>query len=153
MGWKVIANLWMGFDDRARILATTPDEKGNPHWVNQAVGDVIVQDIFKMHDPNGPRTFKLWSLYYDVETEVELRDIRNDLNADFPGMLRTIGSWWWNGEQVMNSAGTQPLFPLHTTILEYMPDVWNGDDPPTYSPATSLADVNLGMGQATRNFT
>ena len=142
----VIANLWMGFDDRAQSKAKEVDEDGNLiHPVNRALGDPSVRDIFKHHNPSGPRTYELWSLYYEVEDGAELLQIRNDLNAEFPGQLRTIGAWWWNGEQVMNPAGQQPLFPLHTSILEYMPDI-DG------SPATELTDVNIGLGQSPRQF-
>ena len=97
---------------------------------------------------------ELWSLYYDVVDGAELLQIRNDLNADFPGQLRTIGAWWWDsGLQVMNPAGVQPQFPINIPqTLEFMPEVWNGDEPPTFSPATVLTDVNLGQGQAQRDF-
>jgi hypothetical protein len=37
-------------------------------------------------------------------------------------------------------------------MLDYMPDVWNGDDPPTYSPATEVTDRVLLSGQAPRVF-
>ena len=160
----MIANLWMGFDDRAQSKAKTPDEDGNLHPVNRSLGDPSVRSIFKQDNPSGPRTYELWSLYYRIEAEKELRDIRNDLNAEFPGQVRTIGSWWWDGRMVGqewvidedgNRIGTSgnPIFPLHTSILGYMPDVWNGDDPPTFSPATSVRDVNLGLGQIPRRFT
>ena len=159
----MLANLWMGFDDRAQSLARETDEDGQLPPVNRALGDPSVRAIFKLDDPPGPRTYELWSLYYEVETEGELRDIRNDLLAEYPGMLRTIGSWWWDGRMVgteftydedgvITGVTGQPIFPLHTSVLGYMPDVWNGDDPPTYSPATVVADTNLGMGQAVRRF-
>lgn len=148
---KKTANLCMGFDDRAKPVAEAVDSNGHRHKAFRALGDPAVRDIFKHHS-DGPRTYEFWSMYFEVEDGQELRDIRNDLNAEFPGQLRTIGAWWWDGEQVMNPAGQQPLFPLHTTVLEYMPDVWNGDDPPTFSPATELTDVNLGFGQSPRQF-
>lgn len=161
---KKTANLWMGFDDRAQSGA-------NNSAVFRALGDPSVRDIFKHHNPSGPRSYELWSLYYEVETEQELRDIRNDLNAEFPGQVRTIGAFWWDGRQVgteweldengervfhieIDDEGQeeiiwhttgQSIFPLHTSILEYMPDI-DG------SPATELTDVNLGQGQTPRIF-
>ena len=68
----MIANLWMGFDDRAQSKAKTPDEDGNLHPVNRGLGDPSVRDIFKHHSPNGQRTYELWSLYYEVEDGAEL---------------------------------------------------------------------------------
>jgi hypothetical protein len=38
-------------------------------------------------------------------------------------------------------------------LLDYMPDLWNGDDPPTYSPPTEVTDRILLSGQAPRVFT
>ena len=150
----MIANLWMGYRDLAR--GNSEENKAY-----KALGDPRVRSIFKL-DVQGQRDYELWSLYYEVETEQELRDIRNDLNAEFPGQVRTIGAWWWDGRMVGqefeydeegNITGTtgQPIFPLHTSILGYMPDVY---DPitETYSPATELADTNLGLGQQPRRF-
>ena len=134
----------MGFDDRAQSTAKAPDEDGILHPVNKGLGDPAVRDIFKKPD-EGPRSYELWSLYYEIEDGAELLQIRNDLNAEFPGQVRTIGAWWWDGSQVLNPGGTQPLFPLHTSVLEYMPDI-DG------SPATELTDVNLGLGQSPRQF-
>ena len=195
-----IVNIWMGFDDRAQSKAKTEDEFGQFGAGFHNLGDPITPTIFKVDDPNGPRTYELWSLYYEAETEQEVRDIRNDLNAIYPGQVRTVGAWWdadgamvgtenvystrtvtktWSvlnpdyqpdptepdfddryvlsvtgevEEEYVSGHTGNPVFPLHTRILNYMPDVWNGDEPPTYSPATELKDVNLGMGQAPRNF-
>lgn len=152
----MIANLWMGYDDIARA-STDPDENGEGgHESYKALGDPSVREIFR-EDVDGPRTYELWSLYYEVDDGVELLQIRNGLNADFPGNLRTIGAWWTaTGGQVMNVAGTNPQFPLHTRILEFMPDLTDEDGLPIGRPAT-MSDVkprpNLGLGQASRDFT
>jgi len=143
----MIVNLWMALDDRARPNANPQDEDGPGHSAFRALGDPSVRSIFRKDNPNGPRDYELWSLYYEVADGNDLRDIRNALNADFPGQIRTIGAWWWDGSQVMNPGGQQPLFPLHTSILEYMPDI---DDVGTRPTAPS--DVNLGLGQAPRQF-
>ena len=37
-------------------------------------------------------------------------------------------------------------------LLDYMPDIWNGDNPPTYSPATEVSDRIKLSGQADRVF-
>ena len=143
----MIVNLWMGFDDQAKSSAepSGPDDPGHDSY--QHLGDPIVRNIYR-HHVDGPRTYELWSEFYEAETSNDVRDIRNDLLAGFPGQLRTIGSWWFEtGQQVLNPAATQPLFPLHATILEYMPDV---DDIGTRP--TVVTDVNLGLGQIPRQF-
>lgn len=144
----MIVNLWMGFDDLAKGSAEPSGSDDPGHDAYQHLGDPSVRDIYRHHDEPGPRIYELWSLYYEVDSSQELLDIRNDLLADFSGQLRTIGAWQFEaGEQVLNSAGTQPLFPLHTSILEYIPDIDDIGTRPTVS-----SDVNLGLGQATRQF-
>ncbi len=148
----MIANLWMGFDDRAQSTANPSRNQDGDlvggHESFRQLGDPSVRNIFRHDDPPGPRSYELWSLYYEVDSSQELLDIRNDLLADFPGQLRTIGAWEFDtGDQVFNPAGTQPLFPLHTSILEFIPDV---DDIGTRPTVPS--DVNLGLGQIPRQF-
>jgi len=162
----MIANLWMGFREDASASAHTKDNNGNKHKVTKAIGDVRVSEIFRK-DRQGNKDYELWSLYYEVETEQQLRDIRNDLNAEFPGQVRTIGAWWWDGRMVgteftydaegaVTGTSGNPIFPLHTRILGFMPDEvrYNKQGQETgRSRPTSLSDVNLGMGQAPRRFT
>ena len=163
----MIANLWMGFDDRARPNLDPESESPSIRRTVQALNHSSTPGIFKRADPAGPRDYDLWSLYYDVEgvevlvndevigyTSPELLQVRNDILDDFPGQVRTVGAWWFHtGDQVLNELGDNSLFSLHVDILEFMPDVDNGDDPPTYSPATSLTDVNVNLGQVPRKFT
>lgn len=152
----MVANLWMAFDDRAQPVANAVDANENSHKVFQALGDPSVRGIFRQHNPNGPRSYELWSLYYEVNDGIELLQTRNDLNAEFPGQLRTIGAWWFDtGAQVLNPAGTQPQFPLHATILEYIPDIVThdsaGNEISRIRPSVP-SDVNLGLGQTPREF-
>ncbi len=56
-------------------------------------------------------------------------------------------------DEITGTTGT-PAYPIPVNALKkFMPDVWNGDDPPTYSPATELSDVLIGQGWAPRRFT
>ena len=145
----MIVNLWMGFNDRARPDANPQDEDNPGHSAYRALGDPSVRGIFRKDNPAGPRDYELWSLYYEVEDVQELRDIRNDLNADFPGQLRTIGAWdFQTGAQLQG-------FPLHARILEFVPDIVtydiDGNETSRVRP-TVATDVNLGAGQAPRDF-
>ena len=190
-----IFNLWMGFDDRAQSKAKSPDEFGMFSDAFMALGDPRTISIFREDDPAGPRTYELWNLSYEAETDADCVGIRNALLAVYPGQLRTIGGWWYEdgsmvGTQNVYSTRTVtktwsvlnpdyqpdplepdfddrfvlrvtgdvdeeyisgftglPLFPLHTRIIEFMPDT---DELGTRPTAPS--DVNLGMGQAPRYF-
>ena len=160
----VILNLFMAFDDRAQIAAN-PREDELPSRAYRALSDPHVRSIFRQ-DNTGPRSYELWSLYFEADTTQEVTDIRNDLNAEYPGKLRTIGAWWWDGRQVGTEftfdndgviTGTSgiPRFPLHTSILEFMPDIvmrdQDGNEISRVRP-TELSDVNLLQGQVERRF-
>ncbi len=144
----MIANLWMAFDDRARPGA-------NAHEVFEHLGDPAVRGIFRKDNPSGPRDYELWSLYYEAETGQDVTKIRDKLTDAFPGQLRTIGAWWWDGREIGtewedevggNTVGI-PIFPQHSNILEFIPDI----DEFGTRPAV-LSDVNLGLGQTPRRF-
>lgn len=140
-------NLWMGFDDRAQIAAN-PQGDDVPSAAYRALGDPSVRSIFRQDNPAGPRSYELWSLYYEGDDQQDVLDIRNALLAEYPGQLRTIGAWWWDGAQVLG-------FPLHARILEFIPDVViydsDGNEMSRTRPITP-SDVNLGLGQAPRVF-
>jgi len=190
----MIVNLWMGFDDRAQSTAKTEDEFGQFGAGFNDLGDKITPSLFRNDNPPGPRTYELWSLYYEVDDEQGVRDARNDLLAIYPGQLRTIGAWWDDGrmvgtenvystrtvtktwsvlnpdyqpdplepdfddryvlritgdveEEFVSGHTGSPTFPLHTRILEFIPDTDDIGTRPTIP-----SDVNLGMGQTPRNF-
>ena len=54
-------------------------------------------------------------------------------------------------EEYVSGHTGDPLFPLHTRILEFMPDLVDEEGAPIGRPS-DLSDVNLGMGQVPRNF-
>jgi len=154
----------MGFDDRARGNAEDP-EPDNPeseaqHHTFNDMPDESVRRIYRLYDPNGPRDFELWSLYYDVEATAvgggfssrELLQMRDSIALDFPGQTITVGAWWTDtGDQVLNQAGTQAQFTIDPLIIEFMPDVYPPDSDVGTRPTVPY-DVNLGYGHAPRDF-
>jgi hypothetical protein len=105
--------------------------------------------LFKTATLNS-RQWSLWSVYFNpAELGANVLQIVKDeldqLAADYPSRFVIAGAWRWNGTQI-------PGYPPHPQLLKFMPDVWNGDLPPTYSAPTVLTDVNLLMGQAPRDF-
>ena len=145
----MIVNLWMAFDERAAPAAEPQADDIPAHSAFRALGDPATRGIFRKDDPAGPRTYELWSLYYEVEDIQALVHIRNDMNADFPGQLLTIGAWDFDtGEQLQG-------FNLHNRLLEFIPDIVTYDvdgNETSRNRPTAASDVNLGFGQAPRDF-
>ena len=156
----MIINLWMGFDDRAQSTAKTPDADGNAHPSTKGLGEITTPSLFRIDSPTGLRNYELWSLYFEVDDVDGAVEARNSILAMFPGQVRTIGGWWFDGSQVLDVDGTQttigdPVFPLHTRILEFIPDDvtydQNGIELTRTRPLVP-SDVNLGQGQSERTF-
>ena len=195
----MIANLWMAFDDRAQSTAKEQDEFGQFGAGYNALGDPITPSIFRTDDAPGPRTYELWSLYFEAADDDAVVQARNDLNAIYPGQLRTSGAFWYDdGRQVgtenvydtrivtktwsalnpdyqpdpelpdfddrytiqvtgdveetyVSGHTGDPLLPIHPRTIECIPDIVD-EDGVFVSRPTSLSDVNLGAGQAPRNF-
>lgn len=100
-----------------------------------------VQGLLKKQG-QGNSGYTLWSV------NIEDPDAVDDLQATYPGaQVKVLGAWNFDGSQFDSGR-----WPVDADILDFMPDVWNGDEPPTYSPATVLTDVNLLMGQTPRDF-
>lgn len=158
----MIVNLCMGYDDRTWTAIKAVDEDGNrTHPVNRGLGSLRTPGLFRITTGPSPRSYELWALYIEAETEQDVRDYRNDILAEFPGQVRTIGAWLWDGRQLGtewevvdgertgDTTGT-PTFPLHASILDHMPKHFN--------PATELFDIdptdlstgNTNFGQAIR---
>ncbi len=157
----MIINLWMGFDDRAQSTAKTPDADGNAHPSTKGLGDITTPSLFRIDDPAGPRNYELWSLYFEVDDVDGAVEARNSILAMFPGQVRTIGGWWFEGSQILDVDGTQtgvigdPVFPLHIRILEFIPDDVTYDvDGSELTRTRPLVprDVNIGLGQTERQF-
>ncbi len=141
----MIHNSWISIRDDF-VMGNTDPEVGpisdNAEiLLGQSHDWAVVGSRYK-RERTGGRDWDLWSLYYP--TKVELDNAVAQLKRDNPGRTKELGQWDWDGNQTENQ------FPQ---LVRYMPDVWNGDDPPTYSPATAPYDVNLLAGQSVRTFT
>ena len=102
-----------------------------------------VQNLFNIFK-KGNKDYIAWSLYTD-KTLMFIQGEIDALNSEYQNHAIVAGAWYWNGSQVS-------AYPPHSQIIKLMPDVWNGDEPPTYSPATVVTDVNLLLGQSPRDF-
>ena len=133
-----------------------------PNWIRKlfsgAHDRVNVQKMFRVDRvwfSQGAvfRNWTLWNIYHDVRRKQiqDLIDEMDDLNLQYPGMIKIIGAWNMDGTQVNN--GTNPVFPINERALEFLPDLVmlnsNGDEVSRSRPP-SLVDVNLLFGQSPR---
>jgi hypothetical protein len=124
-----------------------------------------VARLFKLWPGPGAKNYRVWSFYFDKPLEGPT--IRADIDtmaAVYPEDFLPMGAWRTSdghevGASYSDIEGEEPVFlqpgwwPVPAQVVNFMPDVWNGDEPPTYSPATVPTDVNVLMGQAPRDFT
>jgi hypothetical protein len=122
-----------------------------------------VAKLFKMWPGNAGQDFRVWSFYFDKPLDGPIIHIDIDLMAStYPGDFLPMGAWRTSDGGEVGATYTEDEPPVQTAtgwwpvpnaVVNFMPDVWNGDEPPTYSPATVPTDVNVLMGQAPRDFT
>ena len=172
----MLVNVWLGirndaqtaiedcldWDDSAEYSGPVGDREKK---IFQAMSDrAVVQRLFNKATINS-NLWNLWTVYFDEPKDILIK-IKNELDYledTYPTQFVIGAAWFWDGRQV----GTQytydedgvitgitgtPTYPAHPKLIDFMPDVWNGDDPATYSTATQLTDVNLLAGQTPRRF-
>jgi hypothetical protein len=151
------ANVWIVLRDDAQALIIE-----RLQWDTQASGEYTgpvpdrahrifqwmadhgsVQRLFKTVTIGG-RQYKLWSV--NVPASKTVKDEIDWLIATYPNQVIVAGAWNLDTGAQIGGYG------IHPQLIKFMPDVWNGDIPPTFSTATVLTDVNLLLGQAPRDF-
>ena len=113
------------------------------------VGDIQVQPGLWKTRTQGPRSWQLYSLTYDVSTRQEFEQQIERFKSENPGQTDVLGAWHMeDGRQVgieLDGSGV-PLYPIPGRLSDFMPDDPDGTPNPT------LRDVNLYYGQAPRDF-
>ena len=100
-------------------------------------GDIaVIPGLFKTRT-QGPRSWQLYSLLYDVATVPEFEQAVELFKSENPAQTDVLGAWNWDGSQVTDH--NVPLYPIPGKLSAFMPD-------------TTLEDVNLYFGQAPRDF-
>ena len=163
-------NLWLAIRDDAQQAL---NERLNWNLKEQGIYTGPVPDraarLFKrMHDRTrvqrlfrtdnvGGRTWTLWSIYLFYNINI-LSNVQNELDflvATYPNQLQIVGAWFMDGRQVgtqwadeehLTTSGS-PIYPIHSRILEIMPDIDEVGTRPT-----EPSDINLLMGQSPRRF-
>ena len=117
--------------------------------INQATlalcGDVsVIPGLYKTRT-QGPRSWQLYSLLYDVPFRQVFEQAIELFKSENPGTTDVLGSWHWvTGEQVKDD--NVPLYPIPGKLNQFMPDDAEGN------PDSTLRDVNLYYGQSPRDF-
>ena len=156
-------NVWLALRDDAQALIKTRlewDEEKDGEY-SGPVTDRQVKLFRLMHDlENTQRLFRvdndgtndwtLWNIYFDFPKDVllKVKDELDQLIIDYPNHIKIIGAWRWDGTQVAD-------YPIHSRILELMPDVVTYDSDGnelSRTRPTVASDVNMGLGQAPRIF-
>jgi hypothetical protein len=129
-----------------------------------------VARLFKLWPGNAGQDFRVWSFYFTKPLEGP--QIRSDIDAmasTYPSDFLPMGAWRTDNGHEVGATYTTPdpeilprekpvqtatgWWPVPAQVVNFMPDISDGAEPPTYTPATEPTDVNLLFGQAPRDFT
>ena len=118
----------------------TPQQAANRAFLTSCHDYAVIGGIYRKEDLPGPSQWTLASGYWLDEATYD--PLFAQLQSDNPGRTRELAAW--DAE-----TGAKIREPHYPQLIQYMPDVWNGDEPPTFSPATELTDVNFLAGYET----
>jgi hypothetical protein len=112
-------------------------------------GDIAVIPNLYDFRVQGPRSWQLYSLLYDVATRQEFEQEVERFKSENPGQTDVLGAWHFeDGRQVgieLDGSGV-PLYPVPGKLSDFMPDNPDG------TPNATVRDVNIYYGQAPRDF-
>jgi hypothetical protein len=141
-------NAWLEIRDTFAFPASDPADDTELQAKNRETldkcGDIaVIPNLFKTRT-QGPSSWQLYSLLYDLPTRQAFEQAVERFKSENPGDTDVKGAWHMeDGRQVgieLDGSGV-PLYPIPGNLADFMPD---GD--PT------LRDVNLYYGQAPRSF-
>ncbi len=150
----VLTNVWLSVRDDF----DAQDEQNIAFLAHAADADVV-GGLYKPESGQG-RTWDLWSLIFrsvkddeddEDEDNPEMDAAIDDLQSRNPGRTKVLGVWNWNGSQYKDANPGKGGYNQYPQLIRYMPDVSDGEDPPSFIPATTLSDVNLLAGQTPRD--
>lgn len=149
----MIINAWVEIRDDFAFPANDPDDDTELQAKNRETlrkcGDIaVIPNLYKKRQ-QGPRTWQLYSLLYDVATRQEFEQAVERFKSENPGLTDVLGAWHFeDGRQVgieLDGSGI-PLYPIPGKLSSFMPDDPDG------TPNATVRDVNIYAGQAFRDF-
>ena len=93
----------------------------------------------------------MWSIDFDLPGNImqKVKAEVDQLIVDYPNHIKILGAWRWS------DGANIAAYPPHIRLIEFMPDIVtydaNGNETARSKPLT-VSDVNLGFGQAPRQF-
>ena len=147
----MIINVWLEIRDTFTWPAEDPEDDTELQAKNRQTlalcGDIkVIPGLYKTRT-QGPRSWQLYSVLYDVQTIPEFERAVELFKSENPGDTSVLGAWHWGtGLQVTDD--NVPLYPIPGSLSSFMPDE---GDPPV--PNSTQRDVNLYFGQTPRDFT
>lgn len=145
----MVINAWVEIRDDFDFPADDPADDTELQAKNRQTlarcGDIaVIPGLFKTRT-QGPRSWQLYSLLYDVETIQEFEQAIELFKSENPGKTDVLGAWYFEtGLQVRDD--NVPLYPIPGRLSNFMPDDPDG------TPNNTLRDVNTYFGQAFREF-
>ena len=149
----MIINAWIEIRDTFTFPAENPEDDTELQAKNRETlsrcGDLtVIPTLFKGRT-QGPRTWTLYSLLYDVQTWQEFEQSIERFKSENAGETDVLAAWHFeDGRQVgieLDGSGVL-LYPIPGRLSNFMPDDPDG------TPNSTLRDVNLYYGQAPRQF-
>ena len=149
----MIINAWLEVRDDFAFPADDPADDTELQAKNRVTlskcGDIQVQPNLYAKRTQGPRSWQLYTLLYDVPTRQAFEQAIERFKSENPGQTDVLAAWHFeDGRQVgieLDGSGV-PLYPIPGKLSDFMPDDPDGTPNPT------LRDVNLYAGQALRDF-
>jgi hypothetical protein len=139
-------NVWIEIRDTFAFPAENPEDDNelqakNRETLSRAADVTVVPFLFKQRI-QGPRSYQLFSLLYEVETDQELQQAVERFQSENPGDTNVMGAWHW---EYGNQFGTEPVItevpnPAYTGEPFYIPNPDYQPDPelPDYDPREEL---------------
>jgi hypothetical protein len=129
-------NVWLEIRDNFPWPAGEPGDDTEVQGKNRLnLGEmpdqVVVTSLFKSRK-QGPRSYYLYSMYYDVETQAEMELSVQNLQWDNPGHVVILAGWNEDGSQI----GTEHVWD--TRIVTKTWSILN----PDYQPDPELPDFD-----------
>ena len=125
----MIVNVWIEIRDTFAYPAENPEDDTelqakNRETLSRAADITVVPFLFKQRT-QGPRTYILYSLLYEVETDQELEQAVELFQSENPGETNVMGAWYAD-------YGNQ--FATQVTFTEVPNPDYNGDTVPATIP-------------------
>lgn len=149
----MIINAWVEVRDDFAFPAADPADDTELQAKNRETlskcGDIqVIPNLYKQRT-QGPRSWQLYSLLYDVPDRRTFEQQIERFKSENPGQTDVLAAWHVeDGRQVgieLDGSGV-PLYPIPGKLSSFMPDDPDG------TPNAALRDVNIYYGQAPRDF-